>query len=160
MPRDYDVLDDVRARLVATKEFDAVYRSALPETKGQSAGDRFAAAVEHRSWEELSESADPSVIQSTRKLKWRLTLLVRDDDPEVRERELDRLLAVAQDALDGQSLAGVTLPDWTYLSSGVYEDAKPPEQHMRVEGYCAYYIEGWAGHDGSDEGNDPPEGSY
>jgi len=151
MARDWDVLDAAKTLLEGTKQFDGVYRGALPELKGQAAGDRFAAVLSMRSWEELSESADPSVIQSTRRLKWKLTLIVRDDDPEVRERELDRLLAVAEDALDGQSLAGITLPDWTYLASGVYEDPKPPEQRMTVLGQTAYYVEGWAGFDDSIE---------
>ena len=146
--RDWDVLDDVNTKLKATGEFDGVYRGALPEARGQAAADKYAAAVSLLDWEETDLSDDAAGVQSTRTVRWQLTLMVREDDPELRERSLDRLLNVCQVTLDGQSLAGgLTIPDWTRLRKGAYQKAEPPQQAMVVTGEFAYWVEGFAGHD-------------
>lgn len=147
MGRDWDVLDDARERLLATGEFDGVYRSALPETRGQRAGDSRSAGVAPADWEEVDDADDETLVQALRRVRWTLTLCVRDDDPEARERTLDRLLAVAQNALDGQALADLAIPAWTRLRRGRYEPSSGPEQRMTVTGEFAYWIGGWDGHD-------------
>jgi hypothetical protein len=148
--RDWDILEAARDLLVATGEFNAVYRAALPEVRGRSAADAIAAVLALASWQEVDRMDDPGEVQSERTVTWTLTLIVREDDAELRERTLDRLLAVAQDALDGQRLADVTIPGWTRLRSGKYETATPPEQRMSVTGEFRYWIEGFEGHDTSE----------
>lgn len=140
---DWGVLDDARDRLKASGEFDGVYRSALPEEKGRPSGDRLAAVVAPADWEQTDESDDEEEVQSTRRVHWTLTLIVRDDDPETRERTLDRLLAVSQNALDGQALGGITIPDWTRLRRGRYGTPSGPEQRMTVTGEFAYWVAGF-----------------
>ena len=146
-----DILDDVKARLWATGAFDAVYRGASPEVRGRAASDRLAAIVAATSWEQTDLSDDETMVQSTRNVRWQLTLIVRDDDPETREKTLNSLLVTAQNTLDGQSLGGVTIPAWTRLKSGVYQPATPPEQRMVVTGEFAYWLEGFGGNTAYDD---------
>ena len=145
--RDWDILDNARDLLLATQEFDNVYRSSLPETRGQASGDRHVAVITFNDWEETDESDDPTSVQTLRKVRWNLTLIVREDDAETRERELDRLLCVAQNTLDGKSLLNLTINDWTKLRRGSYAKPEPPSQTMSVMGEFAYWLEGFAGHD-------------
>jgi hypothetical protein len=145
--RDVDVLDAIRDMLVGTNEFDNVYRSARPTEFGQSAGDRSAAVVMPGDWDETDESDDPTTVQGTRRVRWCLWLIVREEDPEKRERSLDQLLSFAQNVLDGQSIGGLTIAGWTRLRRGKYELAEPPEQRMEVVGEFAYYVGGFTGHD-------------
>jgi hypothetical protein len=148
---DWDILGDARDRLVATGAFDGVYRSAAPEDRGRKSADRYAAVVSAASWEEVDPYDDEREVQSERRVAWTLTLIARDDDPELREKALARLLAVAQDALDGVALGpGITIPGWTRLRKGRYLPAEPPEQRMAVSGEFAYWVEGYAGHDAGD----------
>ena len=149
---DFSILNDARDRLAALGVFDGVYRSALPEDKGQSSGDKLAAVVAPGDWDEVDERNDEETVQSTRRVRWALTLIARDDDPELREAALDDLLSASQNALDGVSLAGVTIPDWTRLRRGRYEPSQSPEQRMTVVGEFAYWVEGFDGHDGEDDG--------
>lgn len=142
---DGDVLDDAQGRLQATGAFDGVYRSALPESRGGAAGDRLAAVVAPLDWEQTDDVDDETLVQSTRRVRWTLTLIVRDDDPEARERALEKLLAVAQNALDGQALAALTIPDWTRLRRGRYQPPSAPEQRMTVTGEFAYWVAGFNG---------------
>lgn len=140
--RDPDILDDIQARLKAIGLFDNVYRSALPEDRGQSASDNMAAAVAMNEWQEIDDADDGPNLRLQRTVRWTLTLFVREDDPQVRERKLDKLLAASQKALDGKSLAGVTVPDWTRLRRGTYQTPASPEQRMTVAGDAIYWVEG------------------
>lgn len=140
---DCGVLDDARDRLVETGVFDAVYRSALPESRGRSSADRIVAVVTPSDWEQTDESDDEDTVQSTRRARWTLTIIVREEDPETRERLLDQLLTTSQNALDGQTLGGITIPDWTRLRRGRYEPPVDVEQRMVVTGEFAYWIQGF-----------------
>ena len=119
---------------------------SLPEVRGQAAGDRLAAVVALSDWEEEDESDDPTEVQVTRKVRWTLTLIARDEEPEERERLLSGLLVASQNALNGQSLAGITIPEWSKLRRGRLETASSPEQRMTVMGEFTYWIDGFSGH--------------
>jgi hypothetical protein len=147
--RDWDVLDSIISTLQGTGSFDGVYPAAEPEQQGKPADDRLAAVVAPRDWEEVDDSDDPTTVQSTRRIRYGLVLIARDADAEARARALDQLLAVAQNALDGQSIGGLTIAGWTRLRRGRYLDPTPPEQRMEVIGETAYFVDGWTGHDAS-----------
>jgi hypothetical protein len=145
---DWDVLTAIRDAIAATGEFDGVFMSDLPEERGRSGGDHNAAWVSPQTWEESSDFEDPGQTVLTRKVGWTLTLMVRRQDPEARDRELTRLLSVAQNAVDGQSVGGLTLPAWTRLKSGRYEKARPPERRLISSGTFAYQVDGYPNHPG------------
>jgi hypothetical protein len=140
---DWDIFDDICGKLKATNAFDNIYRSADPETRGQSSEDRYAAVVKPAGWEQTDESDDETTVQSTRRVSWTLILIVREDDPEARERKLDDLLATSQNALDGECLGGLTICGWTRLKSGRYETATGIEQRMTCSGEFKYWVEGF-----------------
>lgn len=136
--RDYDCLDDARARLEATNLFDGVY-AGLPEDIGLTLGDGTAACVEPWREREDVRTADCEGV-GTHRASWRLTLISRDADPHARDRALDRLLAAARDALDGVSLAGVSFPALTRLGQAQYAKPKPPERRCVVTGEFDYLV--------------------
>jgi hypothetical protein len=140
---DGTILDDIAARLEATGAFDAVQRGALPEQYGQGSAALKMAVVAAGTWEESDTSDDPTIPQSYRQSTWNLTLLVRQDDPAIRENTLTELLTASQGALDGQALGGGTIPALSRLRRGTYQTPVAPEQRMTVRGEFSYWIEGF-----------------
>ncbi len=140
--RDFDVISAARDALAATGEFDGVYPGGLPEEEGATAGDTYAAYLAVRDWDEPTEFADDefSADSGCRRVRYRLTLAVRRDDREERDRDLDRLFGVAANALDGVSLADLTLPRLTRLRRGTWEKPVPPERRMTCWGEFAYLV--------------------
>jgi hypothetical protein len=67
-------------------------------------------------------------------------VVVRLDDPDMRDDECDRLVCVAQNALTGISLGGQTFFDKTRLMAGKYLPAVAPERRCLCVGQFAYDI--------------------
>lgn len=146
--RDWWVLEAIRDLLKETRQFDDVYLSGLPEQHGRSAGELKIAVLEPNDWEELDESDDPDDVQDTVRMRFKLTLIVRAEDPELRDREVDRLLNVAKNVIDGQPLVlGQTIQGWTKLRRGKWEPAKGIERRQAVTGETAYFVNGDDQHD-------------
>ena len=105
--RERDIRQMIRDVLEATREFDGVYLSGLPEA-GRRSGD--ARAV----WIEPGETTGPRPWDDTAgdllmTCRVNLAFLARDDDPQIRDETAELLLNVAANALGGQALAGATL---------------------------------------------------
>lgn len=146
--RDWYVLEAIQALLEATHAFDNVYLSELPESRGRSAGELKVAVLEPNDWEELDESDDAADVQDTVRMRFKLTLMVREEDPALRDSEVDRLLNVCKNVIDGQQLvAGQTIPGWTKLKRAKWEPARAPERRMTVTGETAYWVDGETEHD-------------
>ena len=146
--RDWYVLEAIRDRLAETNAFDDVYLSGLPDGQGRGAGELKVAILEPADWDELDESDDEADVQDTVRVRFRLTLIVREEDPELRDREVDRLLNVAKNAINGQPLVpDQTIPGWTKLRKGKWEKAVTPERRMTVAGETAYWVDGETSHD-------------
>lgn len=150
MSRDYDVLQDIADRLTATNQFDGVWLSGLPEDRGRPAGDLNAAVVSPRDWTEDDAHQDVAGAVNTRQVKYDLTLIVRREDAEIRDRELDRLLNVAQNALDGVAFLDICIAPWSKLTRGKHERPAAPERRMSVTGAYAYHVIGDDNHDEAD----------
>jgi hypothetical protein len=69
--------------------------------------------------------------------------VVRDNDPDIIDQTIDRLYALSCNALNGQSLAGVTFPVMTRITKSRWID-KPPVRMIATLEY-AYMAETWAG---------------
>lgn len=136
-----DVRVAVRDLLDATTAFDGVYLSGLPERRGERGGDLQAAAVEPDEtaascgWDDVSGS-------SVMTARATITLLARDDDPQTRDEMAERLLETARDALDGRSLAGKTLPEWTRIRSWTWLKPTPPERRIGATLEFRYLVDG------------------
>jgi hypothetical protein len=146
--RDRDVRVAIAAALQATRAFDAqgVWLWS-PEDLGQGTSVGRGVQIEPGN----STVADPwdaqtwggIVIQSTVKL----TLLYRDEDTQKRDEGAENLLQQAQNALNGQSLAGLTMPAMTRFQSWSWANPQPPERQIICVFQYSYIVEGWAAFD-------------
>jgi hypothetical protein len=146
--RDWYVLEAIRDLLQETRQFDDVYLSELPEARGRGAGELKVAVLEPNDWEELDESDDPDDVQDTVRMRFKLTIIVRAEDPELRDREVDRLVNICKNTIDGQPIVlGQTIPGWTKLRRGKWDPAKAPERRQTITGETAYWVDGETEHD-------------
>jgi hypothetical protein len=145
--RDRDVRNAIQAALIATNAFDDVWIWGLPENYGTAASKLAAAAIEPSSsnqddrWD--SQDAGGLIVTSS----VRLTMLYRHDDPQLRDEGAELLLDTAANALNGQSLAGLTLPGLTRFASWSWQDAAPPERRITATFTYQYIVEGWDEYD-------------
>ena len=145
--RDRDVRDAIQVALIATGNFDGVWLWGLPETYGTGSSEATAAAIEPVSstqedrWD--SEPGGGLIVTST----VRLTLLNRNEDPQLRDEGAELLLDTAANALNGQSLAGLTLPPLTRLTGWSWVPPTHPERRITATFTYAYIVEGWDEYD-------------
>ena len=147
--RDRDVRNAIQAALLATDAFDpnGVWLWGLPENYGSGACEARAAAIEPVSstqddrWD--SEPAGGLVVTS----QVRLTLLYRHEDPQLRDEGAELLLVTAANALNGASLAGLTLPPFTRFTAWSWQTATPPERRIAATFTYQYISEGWDAYD-------------
>jgi len=138
-PCERDIRGAIRDLLEATSAFDGVYLSGLPEHRGERGGDLRAAAIEPDEtqaaghWDDLSGS----LVMTARAT---ITLMARDDDPQTRDEAVEELLQTTFDALDGRSLAGRTLPEWTGVRSWTWRKPTPPERRIEAALEFRYLI--------------------
>jgi hypothetical protein len=142
--RDRDVRNAIQAALLATSQFDAVWIWGLPENYGAAASNLAAAAIEPVGTEETDrwDSEPDGALEFASTV--RLTLLYRNDDPQLRDEGAELLLDTATNALNGQSLAGLTLPPWTIITAWSWAEPVPPERRITATFRYRYLVEGWA----------------
>ena len=111
--RDRDVRTAIHDALLATGAFDGVWIWGLPEDYGTGSSQLAAAAIEPESstQEDRWDSAPGGGLLITSRVT--LTFLKRDDDPQLRDEAVEGLFNSAANVLNGQSLAGLTLPQLT-----------------------------------------------
>ncbi len=141
--RERDVRNDIHDRLIATHAFTDVYISGLPEDSGSAASDLCAAAIEPvggsltSGWDAQTDGGlyyGASV---------NVTLMARNDDVQVRDETAEMLLGYLHNAVNGQSLAGITVPGRTLVTSWSWQKAMPPERRiMATVGYW-FIVDGW-----------------
>ena len=76
-----------------------------------------------------------------------ITFLYRHEDPQLRDEAAELLFDTAADALNGQCLAGFTLPGLTRFVSWRWEKPTPPERRIAAVFSYAYIVEGWDSYD-------------
>jgi hypothetical protein len=145
--RDRDVRNAIHDALVATGAFDGVWIWGLPENYGTGSSQLAAAAIEPESsaqddrWDGGGETA---LVVSSRVT---ITLLYRHDDPQLRDEGAELLMDTAANALNGQNLAGLTLPDLTRFISWRWQNPTPPERRLTATFSYQYIAEGWNAYD-------------
>jgi hypothetical protein len=142
--RDHDVFASICEALAATGEFADVVLGEVVD-QGNYGADRIPLAViTPVQWDESDES-DP--INLVRRVSYRLTLIVRDENPGSRFDFLDRLSSVVQNALDGSALNGGCLPALSKLRQGRYDQGPGhPEQRLTLLGEFSYIVGGFQDH--------------
>ncbi len=140
MPRERDVRNDIRDRLLATGAFDDCWMTV---DTGAAASELRAAAIEPLStsyrtgWD--SQAAGGLVFDCQLKI----TILVRQNDQQLRDETAEQLLNILFDSVNGQSLAGLTIPGMTLCKSWRWMPPKTPERNITVMLSYSYFVEGW-----------------
>jgi len=144
--RERDVRNAIHDLLDVSGAFDGVYLSGPPEDRGERSGDRRAAVVEPDSttatdlWDDVAGGLAMTATAS-------ITLIARDDDPQLRDEAAELLLNTAAAVLNGRSLAGATLPGSTRIRSWAWQKPTAPERRIVAKFEFQYLVEGWSGLD-------------
>ncbi len=141
--RERDVRLAAIAALVATRAFDEVYAYSMPEDRGQRAGDLRAAAVVPVSGSNTLEDDDVTTGSPRCRMTFHVVVMSRNEDPIVRDEVADKLLTTVQNAINGQSLGGLTFPQFTFVASWAWLPEKPPERQVRCVVQAQYETPGW-----------------
>lgn len=148
--REHDVRQGAIDLLIATNQFDDVYHYSAPEDRGQKAGDLRAALVTPARSSYSVEWDDVTTGQPYCRHTFNVVVMARHDDPVTRDGMADQLMAVAMNALNGQSLAGLTNVQQTIVSDSIWLPEKPPERQVRLTVQTAYFTPGWNSFNTSD----------
>lgn len=141
--REHDVRQGAIDLLVATGQFDDVYHYSTPEDRGQRAGDLRAALVAPVKSAYSIEWDDATTGEPYCRHTFNVVVMARHDDPSIRDSTADQLAAVAMNALNGASLAGLTNVQQTLVTDAVWLPEKPPERQVRLTVQAAYFTPGW-----------------
>ncbi len=145
--RDRDVRNAMQTALAATGAFDAVFLWGLPEAHGSGASRLALATIEPLSSaqeDKFDSAATGSLVVAS---QVQLTLLARHEDPQTRDENAELLLDVAADALNGQSLAGFTIPELTRLVSWRWSPPTAPERRIEAVFSYQYIVDLWNSYD-------------
>jgi hypothetical protein len=142
--RERDIREAIRDALEDTGAFDGVYLRGLPEDRGEPSGDARCVAIEPA---ETAVAApwDDTAGDLVMSCRVNLTILARDEDPQVRDEAAEMLLNVVANVLNGQGLAGASLPCMTRIASWAWQKPLAPERRIAAVLECRYIVQGWAG---------------
>lgn len=140
-----DVLAAAKAALEATNAFDRVYLGALPDARGQSSRDLAAAAILPIQGTASGLADDVTSGMMLCRMTFSVVVMARAEDEEDRYRMAGRLLAITENAINGRSLAGLTLPPTTRVASWTWERDSAPERRVRATVSCDYLTPSWTG---------------
>lgn len=144
--RDRDVRNAIQAALMASGAFDGVWIWGLPENYGTGSSQLAAAAIEPSDSSQDDQwdgGAETGLVITSRVI---LTLFYRNEDPQLRDEGAELLFDTAANALNGQSLAGLTLPDMTRFLSWAWQAPESVERRIRATFSYQYLVDGWDGY--------------
>jgi hypothetical protein len=141
MSRERDIRNGIKLLLEGTGEFDEVYLGSWRE-RGRPATDLKGIAIEPHSGGKGTGWDDELTGGWEYPLKLWLEIAVRMDDPQVRDEEAERLLGVIQNTLNGESIAGFTLLQKTYVTDWTWIPPEAPERRIRCTFQCDYVVSG------------------
>lgn len=143
MARSDDIREDIKRRLEATGRFSLVTTAGLPEEVGFGAGELCAAVIGVPSDEPQSRWDGGDEIGLEFKGQLPITLMVRNGDPALRDRQLDLLRNALKNAVNGQSLAEITVPDMTRVRTPLPKPPKSAERRIEATLLYSYLQTGW-----------------
>ena len=148
--REREVRNAIQSALFATGAFDGVFVWGLPEDYGSGASNAVLAIIEPESstQEDRWDAAPGSGLLITSRVT--ITLINRSEDPQLRDEAAELLFNTAANALNGQGLAGLTLPQLTRFVSWRWEKPSPPERRIASIFSYQYIVEGWDSYDTSE----------
>lgn len=140
MARERDVRNAIKDILVATGAFSNVWLTGPPQDFGQGASELTAAAIEPVSTRLASgwDAAPSGGLGYTCQLT--VSLLARQSDPQLRDELAEQLLDFLINAVNGQSLAGFTIPQLTMVTSWQWQAPVPPERCITATVRFTYLV--------------------
>ena len=141
--RDRDVRNAIQTALAATGAFDGVFVWGLPEDYGSGTSNAALAVIEPESstQDDRWDSAPGGGLIVTSRVT--ITLIARAEDPQLRDEAAELLYDTAANALNGQGLGGLTLPQLTRFVSWRWEKPTAPERRIASIFCYQYVVEGW-----------------
>ncbi len=140
--RERDIRNAIQTALLATGAFANVWITGLPDDYGHGASDLTAAAIEpvgssmKTGWDAQITGGLDFAGSCT------VTLLARNIDAQLRDELAEQLLDYLNNAVNGQALAGFTLPAKTLVTGWRWQSPTPPER--RIAATVSYeYILAW-----------------
>jgi len=141
------VYADIVARLVQLNCFaeGGVGRGAPSEVLARSSRQYPCAAVQPLTWVDSDRYDEGDFIRTC---NFTITLIVRMEEPDQRQDWLDYLSDRVSNALNGESLAGITFGPLTLVQRGQYSPTpQHPEQRATLTGQFAYEVVGYGARD-------------
>jgi hypothetical protein len=141
MSRDRDVRNAIQTALQATDAFDGVYVWGLPEDYGSGASKETLAVILPMSsrQEDLWDSAAAGGLVITSRVV--IMLAYRLIDPQLRDEGAELLLDTTANALNGQNLAGFTLPQTTRVIQWDWQPVTIPERRINCVFSYQYIVD-------------------
>ncbi len=141
MSRERDIRNGIAELIETTGEFDEAYLGSWEE-RGRPTSDIKAVCIEPDRTGRGQGWDDEITGGWEYNCKISLDLAVRIDDPIQRDEEVERLLGVLQNTLNGVSIAGFTLAQKTYITDWTWVTPLGPERHIKAVLQADYLVEG------------------
>lgn len=145
--RDKDVRLAMRDLLEKTNAFDEVSLKGLPEDWGSRAGSSKISFVEPLNYTQTDLWDGGPNTGSTANNQATITIAVRDSDPQACDEKCELLLQTAIDAIQGQSLANLTVCDHTRFVRAQFQKRVAPERRLVATFAYEYIIDAWDGYE-------------
>jgi hypothetical protein len=141
--RDRDVRNAIQELLQATSAFDGVYLWGPPKDYGSGASNLAIAWIEPGRSNQLDkwDGGQITGIEITSSVK--IVVAQRMEDPQLRDEAAELLVDIVANAIQGQSLSDLTLPDKTRFINWTWVRANPPERQINISFEYIYLIDGW-----------------
>ena len=149
MSREDDIRADIRDRLLATDEFQAVYPGSF-ESHERPASDWRGAAIEPVSTHQIGgfdAALDGGFVYD---MRVQITVAARVSGSHTRDRIAEHLLQVVKAALNGQNLADFTDGQVTRITGWTWLPATDNERRITAILTTQYIEEGWGAGDTDD----------
>ncbi len=146
--RDRDVRNEIAQILADTAAFQEVRLGRLPENYGFAAGQLSAVVIEPKDGSDDDRWDGLDGIVTTSNVT--LTFMFRDEDPQRCDDGVEQLFNTAKNALNGQSLAGLTMPPKTRFTSWRFSPPRAPERRLVANFMYQYLDDRWNEFDQSD----------
>jgi hypothetical protein len=140
MPRERDVRAAIKAALVATNAFSDVWLQGLPDAYGHGASELTAAAIEPMSTRLSSgwDAGPTGGLDYTAEVT--VTVLARNPDPQLCDELAEQLLNFLINAVNDQSLGGLTIPQHTRVTGWRWRPRTSGERRIAATVGFAYLV--------------------
>ena len=150
MSRERDIRQAVHDLLKATGEFHHVYQGGFETPRDRPSSAWRAVAIQPMGSQDISFADAAMLGDLAYDMRLQITVAARHDDPLLRDEQVEHLLEVVKNALNGQVLGGLTNAQFTRIRSWTWLEAWDVERRIVAILNTQYYEPGWAAGDVAD----------